>query len=402
MLASLAAAVLAVATRTRATRPATVVSYMACDPNESGLPSGMTSAALEPEPAALAPSFELEETAREDRRAGAAPFDLMAEVQVARELGLLSDTSLAAFLAQVYYNGKQPQQALRILRLQGVQDPNQWTLLASAFESAGDIARQREALLAALKLSPGNAGLLADLGRIDPDLAMAELTRLLAAAPPPGDAYLRRAMAGILLRNGRPAEARAVIDGLLSQDPAHRETLWLLFGLHPARAIDHVERLMGTSSESGELRQMLVYFLIENEGILRAEEALHRLEGEGRSVGSEEWGTIAESWLDAEDAARAVSAFLRALDHEHGDPDDWVEELAELAPATLLLALERRVASDEARNDEYWGALADSYWAAGRQADARAAWERAMALDPDDEEWPERLRVLERGGDPYE
>ena len=91
----------------------------------------------------------------------------------------------------------------------------------------------------------------------------------------------------------------------------------------------------------------------------------------------------------------------RALAHEHGDPDSWVNSLADLAPDELHAALERRVASDEALNDEYWGSLADSFWRAGRPNDARAAWERAFELDRDDGEWPVRLEALDAGRDPF-
>ena len=130
----------------------------------------------------------------------------------------------------------------------------------------------------------------------------------------------------------------------------------------------------------------------------RVKAAGARPEGASRN---ERWGCIAQFWLEADQPARCAGALQRALLHEHGDPDEWVHQLENLAPAELMLALERRVASDEARNDEYWGSLADSYWAADRPADARAAWERARALDPDDGEWPGRLRALDQGRDPF-
>jgi hypothetical protein len=76
--------------------------------------------------------------------------------------------------------------------------------------------------------------------------------------------------------------------------------------------------------------------------------------------------------------------------------------LTELAPDELHAALERRVASDEALNDEYWGSLADSFWRSGRPADARAAWERAYELDREDSEWPMRLEALRAGRDPFD
>lgn len=50
-------------------------------------------------------------------------------------------------------------------------------------------------------------------------------------------------------------------------------------------------------------------------------------------------------------------------------------------------ALPDTVAALRATDDEYWGTLAKAKLAAGDRAAARAAVDRALALDPEDEEW---------------
>ncbi len=150
------------------------------------------------------------------------------------------------------------------------------------------------------------------------------------------------------------------------------------------------------------MRGTLVSLLVTAGDPGRAQATLERLTNDGHAIDPSDWGQIATMWLESGDSARGTAALQRALSVEHGDPDNWVHDLEELSPRELLVALERRVATDEAENDEYWGSLADSYWAAGRRGEAQAAWERAGALDPRDDEWRGRLRALDQGRDPYE
>ncbi len=198
------------------------------------------------------------------------------------------------------------------------------------------------------------------------------------------------------------AEASALIDRLILEHPGDEQAIRRLFELDPVWALDNVEPQMAASRGPAELRGTLVRLLVRSGDVPAVEAVLARAARDGHVIASDEWGLVAELWLNADETARGQAALQRALGQEHGDPDQWVQQLAELAPGELLLALERRVASDEVRNDEYWGSLADSYWAAGRQAEARSAWERASSLDPEDREWPARLQALYQGRDPFE
>jgi tetratricopeptide (TPR) repeat protein len=188
---------------------------------------------------------------------------------------------------------------------------------------------------------------------------------------------------------------------MLAERPDDERALELLSKVDPAQAAAHIERLLATNPAPDDLRHNLIELWTGMGNTAGAESLLDKLTSAGQAVGADEWGQVAESWLEQGDSARASATFLRALAQEHGDPDEWVHPLEDLAPAELLTVLERRVSSDAAGNDEYWGSLADSYWRAGRPTDARAAWEHARALDADDEEWPARLEALDRGEDPF-
>jgi tetratricopeptide (TPR) repeat protein len=249
---------------------------------------------------------------------------------------------------------------------------------------------------------PRDESLLKRLSRIDPDLAIRHLSLQLASAPPPGPRTLRATLANALINRGRAAEAMALVEGLLSEEPDSEEGIGLLARIDLARAIAHIQRTLQSTGEPAELRGVLVSLLAGAGDYSGAEAALEHLAREGQAIEADEWGWIAELWLGSNDSARGAAALQRALALEHGDPDEWVNQLAELAPDELLAVLERRVASDESRNDEYWGSLADAYWAGGRRGDARVAWERALALDPADNEWPGRLQALDEGRDPYD
>lgn len=325
--------------------------------------------------------------------------DLLAEFERARELGWVSDRRLAEFLAQVALERGDPQRALALLKREGSTNAGLYAVIAQALGTRGDRSGQAEALLAAIELAPNKAGLLDQLSQVAPELAIEQLELRIAAAPPPGPPMLRTRLAQVLAASGRSAEARRLLDGLLRENPGDEKALRVLAELDPSAVVAHVERLL--ESEPGEGTDRLFQILARTGGAASAQAVLERFAREGRELHPAQWGQVAALWLDAGESGRGTAALQQALALEHGDPDAWVQSLHELAPAELLRTLESRVAGDEARNDEFWGSLADAYWFAGRQADARAAWERARALDRDDGEWPMRLAALERGGDPF-
>jgi tetratricopeptide (TPR) repeat protein len=224
---------------------------------------------------------------------------------------------------------------------------------------------------------------------------------MLARQEPPGDPDLRERLARALAAGGSADEARAMIEAMVAEDPQDLEAIAMLAEFDPARALALLEQGFAGMEDRAEMRVAMLDILIGTGNAAAAVEVLERFEREGQPIDPNEWGMVAEAWLSEGDETRGITAMQRALSHEHGDPDAWVHRLEELAPEALLRELERRIASDEARNDEYWGSLADSYWSFGRHADARAAWERAYELDADDNEWPARLEALREGRDPF-
>jgi tetratricopeptide (TPR) repeat protein len=336
------------------------------------------------------------------RANGPAATELAAEVQAALEQGLIGDERLVEVLVEAYLANGRPRRALELLQRYSSTNVELWSQVAHALGLSGDIAGERSTLLAALALVPQDEALLQNLSRIDPDLAIRHLSLQLASAPPPASPTLRATLANALINRGRAAEATALVEGLLSEDPGSEENIGLLARIDLERAIAHIERTLESAHEPAELRAVLVSLLAGAGDYSGAEAALEHLARKGQAIEANEWGWIAELWLGSNDSVRGAAALQRALALEHDDPDQWVSQLAELAPDELLAVLERRVATDESGNDEYWGSLADAYWAAGRGAEARGAWERALVLDPDDNEWPGRLQALDEGRDPYD
>lgn len=352
-------------------------------------------------PAVPAPG-ERRSLAEDSVAALALPGDLLEELRRAREQGVVGDGELAEFLARIYLQRGDAARACALLTEHRSQDFGLWWAVAETFAMGGDHARQREVLLAALELWPDHPSLLDQLQTLDPGLVATRLREQLAAQQPPGDATVRARLARALLATGARDEARALIEALLAEQPTDLESIALLAELDPAGALARFEAGFAGSEEELNVRAAMLDILIGSGNPAAAEDVLMRSRRAGHAVDPSEWGMVAEGWLSSGDTARGTSALFQALGCEQGDPDSWVHSLEELAPEELLAELERRTAGDARLNDEYWGSLADSYWRAGRPADARAAWERAYELDREDGEWPMRLEALRAGRDPFD
>jgi cytochrome c-type biogenesis protein CcmH/NrfG len=90
--------------------------------------------------------------------------------------------------------------------------------------------------------------------------------------------------------------------------------------------------------------------------------------------------------------AEATSHLERAL-AQGGDPRRWYDALRKLDATRALDGLDRR-ARAEAENDRTWALLGKELRAAGRAAEARAAYEQAARLDPTNRDWARALRDL--------
>ena len=337
-----------------------------------------------------------------DALATLASGDLLEELRAARARGVVGDGELAEFLARIYLQRGETERAYALLVEHHSQDFGLWWGVAEAFGMSGNEARQQEVLLAMLALWPDHPTLLDQLQALDPGQVVTRLRAQLGQQPAPGDPGLRARLARALLASGARDEARALIEALLAEQPGDLESIALLAQLDPGAALARFEQSFGSSEEQVNVRAAMLDILIGTGNPEAAEGVLARAQREGFAIDPGEWGMVAEGWLASGDTARGTSALFQALGCEQGDPDSWVHSLEGLAPADLLRELERRTASDARANDEYWGSLADSYWHAGRHAEARAAWERAYELDREDGEWPMRLEALRAGRDPFD
>ncbi len=111
------------------------------------------------------------------------------------------------------------------------------------------------------------------------------------------------------------------------------------------------------------------------------------------SYASQTWnddlaGAIAMGYVAQDDWANASLYFRKALD---ADPTDttWMMWTMALSEETLVGLLEQQTRSVD--TDELWGNLGDAYMNEGRQAEAISAWQSALALDPTDSEWTNKL-----------
>lgn len=202
-----------------------------------------------------------------------------------------------------------------------------------------------------------SAWLRAGLASLAPGPALASIDTRLALAD---DDTLRLARVDALAALGRVAEAREALAPLVDEDGFSADTWQRLLALDPARAIaihDADRAAIGV----GEGRRV---FLAD---------ALRRV---GRTS----------------DARALVAPFTAAK-------PDWptwefvAPLLAALDPETRLAPLEARTRDPEEQDDARpWATLAEAYDLLGRTADARRAYDEAIAREPDD--MPLRIRRL--------
>ena len=76
----------------------------------------------------------------------------------------------------------------------------------------------------------------------------------------------------------------------------------------------------------------------------------------------------------------------------HGNAELWYRELSRIDPTRALRTLRAR--ANRERSDRMWGALGYALEAQGRSSEAREAFRRALAADPDDSEWADALAGL--------
>lgn len=202
------------------------------------------------------------------------------------------------------------------------------------------------------------AWLLAGLASLAPGLALASIDTRLALAD---DDTLRLARVDALAALGRVAEAREALNRYLVPDLRVDGGVWpRLRALDPERAVAAHAAERATLPRDAEVRAQLG-------------DALRRL---GR----------------VEEAKEVVAPFV-AAQPEWPAWDAVAPLVAALDPEPRLALLEARTRDpDEQDEAQPWANLAEAYALLGRTADARRAFDEALAREPDD--MPLRIRRL--------
>ncbi len=103
-------------------------------------------------------------------------------------------------------------------------------------------------------------------------------------------------------------------------------------------------------------------------------------------------GTIGDTLLAQGDRDGALEAYREALALDPGD-SEWLDKVVALSgepKLDILLELTEGSSTD----DELWGNLGDVYLDLGMRDEARDAYRKAHALDPEDSEWERKLQLF--------
>lgn len=284
-------------------------------------------------------------------RAVASPTEGMAEAQVALGAALRGQGSpeLALILSRLSLRLRPGFAPAQILAAESMADERH---VEAALGVLGQIpAEDPMAPLAALR----RAGMLGRLGRGEEAVALLRrMAEAHPAAPQPAVA-----MGDIFRRQGRPAEAAAAYGRAIGRLGQPASADWPLF---QARALAR-EGAGDWAGAEADLRQALA------------------LSPEQPSV----LNHLAYAWVERGerlDEARAMlerAVVARPQDGNIADSLGWaLFRLGDLKGAISWL---EKAAELESRNATINDHLGDAYWAAGRQAEARFQWRRALGLE---------------------
>jgi len=141
---------------------------------------------------------------------------------------------------------------------------------------------------------------------------------------------------------------------------------------------DRVNECVGMGSVSGATAGSLI-------------EALEaRLEAEPEN--DELMGTIGDTMLSSGDNDGALEWYRKALATDPGD-SEWLDKVVAISGQPKLDIL-LELTEDDPADDELWGNLGDVYLDLGMTDDARDAYRKANALDPEDSEWQRKLQMF--------
>ncbi|MEO6708068.1 MAG: tetratricopeptide repeat protein [Planctomycetota bacterium] len=331
-----------------------------------------------------------------DSEGGARASEILDALESAYARGELADEDLVQLLFAVMINHGNPEAALDLVTRFRPHDSGALVQIAQALAMQGKQKLAQEVITRAMSVAPDNQWVLNQYATFDPAGALPYFLARLDAQEPPGDPALRMEIAQLYANSGREVEARVQLEAMLQQDPHNQEALQYLAHLDPAGAERRVRDLIAAGETGSEWHEFLFDLVIQQGRIEDALALLERAMGEAPNSGA--YGTIAEKYIEQHQNEQAVAMWSHAFDLEQGDPDSWTAALQEYAPEKLLSMLEAR--TSQGANDEFWGALGDSYWRAGRRSEALIAWREAVRLDPEDDEWPMKLAAVAAGNDP--
>ncbi len=304
---------------------------------------------------------------------------------------------------------------LRALVSTNPDDPTAWALLGEIRRDAGDATGAFDAFKRAAERDPKRRS-FRDLVAADP---VRGLDVVIGLTKDSADDEMLGALAEMYALTGRKDDAVKAFLRAHAHDPKDLEWIDELVKLDPNAALSVVERrvldapgaarddLIGryanalrAAGRTDEAFQQYVAAYRKNPDADDWQRALTELDPKAaltilashvkeRPADASGHGNYGVSLAAAGRTAEALAELERAL--SDGDPGRWYPALRTIDATRALAGLEQRTRTDPA-NDRVWGLLGRELKALRRDAEARAAYDRAIQIDPSNREWARALR----------
>jgi tetratricopeptide (TPR) repeat protein len=249
-----------------------------------------------------------------------------------------------------------PHRALPMIKAwtEGARDDEAIGLLARAYLRAGQQEAAGAAFLRAHESDPDDSEWIRGLIRSDPQRAVMALAAQIAKSPDAAGEDLLGHYGDALRAAGRAGDSFEQYLNAHRKDPDDKDWQAAMVQVDPERALPVLEAFLRNDPDDAS--------------------------GQGA------YGMALASLGRTAEAATQLERALR-----RGDAGKWYAELVKLDPERALTALRQRVRRDR-RDDEMWGTLGRALRELGHEEEARAAFRRALTLDPGDPDWAEALR----------
>lgn len=110
----------------------------------------------------------------------------------------------------------------------------------------------------------------------------------------------------------------------------------------------------------------------------------------------EVWGDVGDYFAGTGQVDRALVFYLRAMRLDSSD-SEWINKVVKAGGAADVLASFESQAVGQQENDEWLGDYGDLFRQMNRIDDACAQYRNALALDPEDSEWMEKVALCDSG-----